>query len=72
LDTELQVVATNFELKYEDGKEDKVVWKILSEMEQITVCPMETEQASNQLPDKPFTQDITWDKDPNKVDYNTI
>ena len=43
LDPDLQAVASNFELKYEDGNEDKVVWKILSEMEQITVCPMETE-----------------------------
>ena len=72
LDTELQAVATNFELKYGDGEEDKVVWKILSETEQITVCPMATEQASTPLPDNPFTQDIPWDKDPNKVDYNTI
>ena len=36
------------------------------------MCPMATEQASTPLPDKPFTEDIPWDKDPNKVDHNTI
>ncbi len=72
LDTELQALATNFKLKYGDGDNDELMWKILSETEQITVCPMETEQASNPIPDKPFTDDIPWDKDPNKVDYNTI
>ena len=59
-------------MKYGDGDEDKVVWKILSKTEQITVCPIEIEQASKLLHDKPFTDDIPWDKDPNKVDYNTV
>ena len=57
---------------YEDGVEDNVVWKILSEMEQITVCPMATEGATILDTDKAFTNDISRDKDPNQVDYNTI
>ena len=52
LDTELQALATNFKLKYGDGDNDELMWKILSETEQITVCPMETEQASNPIPDR--------------------
>ena len=71
LDTELQALATNFKLKYGDGNEDKVVWN-LSKVEKITVCPIKTEQTSNTLLDKQFTDDIQRDKDPNKVDYNTI
>ena len=72
LDAELQATTMNIELKYVDGDKDKVVWKILSKVEQITVCPMETEQASKSLSDKPFTDNIPWEKDPNQVDYNTI
>ena len=45
LDTDLQAAASHFELKYGEGEEEKVVWKILSEKEQVTVCPMEDAMA---------------------------
>jgi hypothetical protein len=81
LEIDLQTMACNFELKYGDGDEDGIVWKIPSETQQITLCPMEKEQASRDqslpgdtsLPgDDPCNHDITWDKDLNKVDYNSI
>ena len=48
LESCLQAIASNFELKYGDGNEDKIIWKVLSEKEQITVCPMEDERASKE------------------------
>ena len=57
-DSGLQAVASNFELKHGEDDEDKSVWKIMSEAEQITVCQMEEEHASKDgmLPsdDTPF------------------
>jgi hypothetical protein len=72
LEPETQALSTNFELIYGDGVEAKVVCKILLETEQITVCLMATERATMLDTDKPFTNDIPWDKDPNQVDYDTI
>lgn len=75
LETDLQVMASNFELKYGEGNESRIGWKILSLNEQITICPMEEEQASTEKIlsslDIPFTDAIPWDKDPNYVDYNS-
>ena len=45
LETDLQAAASNFELRFGEGDEEKVVWKILSEREQITVCLMEDAMA---------------------------
>ena len=45
LDMDLQAAASHFELKNGKGEEEKVVWKILSEKEQITVCLMEDTMA---------------------------
>lgn len=76
LETDLQAEASNFELKYGDDDKDRIVWKILTETKQITVCPMENKQASIDQTltseDTPFTDDIPWDKDPYNVDYNSI
>jgi hypothetical protein len=79
LDTDLQAAARHFELQYGEGEDEKVVWKILSEKEQITVCPMEEALAGDSagdgcspLEDSPFLDDIPWDKNPNNVDYNSV
>jgi len=79
LDTDLQGAASNFEFRYGEGDEKKVVWKILSEKEQITVCPMEDAMAEasaaedrTPLDDSPFLDDIQWDKNPNNVGYNSV
>ena len=65
LESGLQAVASNFELKYGDGNGRKIVWKILAEKEQKTVCPMEDERAStkgmNPSDESPFLDDIPWD-----------
>ena len=76
LESCLQAIASNFELKYGDGNKDKIIWKVLSEKEQITVCPMEEERASKEgtIPsdESPFLEDIPWDRNPSNVDYNSI
>ena len=48
LESGFQAVASYFELKYGDSDEDNIEWKILAQKEQITVCPMENEQASKE------------------------
>ncbi len=67
LSTEMQAIARSFTFKY--GKEDdnKIEWRILSETEQITVCPMEGK--SDQ---EVFHEDISWNSDPKEVDYNAV
>lgn len=67
LSTEMQAIARSFTCKY--GKEDnnKIEWRILSETEQITVCPME-----GTLDQELFHEDISWSSDSKEVDYNSI
>jgi hypothetical protein len=75
LESGLQAMASSFEMTYGDGSDDKIIWRVLSEKEQITVCPMEEEQASNeelQSNKSPFLKDIPWDRNPSNVDYNSI
>ena len=64
---------------YGKGVEDKIVWKILSEKEQVTVCPMEDAMTDGQASkdrapsvESPFLDDIPWDKNPTNVDYNSF
>jgi hypothetical protein len=78
-ESDLQAVASNFELIYGEDVEEKIVWKILSETEQINVCPMEDAMADDQASQdgvpsdqSPFFDDIPWDKNPTNVDYNSV
>ena len=71
----MQAVASNYELIYGKDVEDKIVWKILSEKEQVTVCPrkdamMDGQASQNGVPsdESPFLDDIPWDKNPTNVD----
>jgi hypothetical protein len=48
LESDLHAVASNFELIYGEDVEEKIVWKILSEKEQITVYVMEDVMADGQ------------------------
>ena len=75
----MQAVASNFELIYGEGVEERIVWKILSEKEQITVCPMEDAMADGQASQdgvpsdqSPFLDNIPWDKNPTNVNYNYV
>ena len=75
----MQAFASNFELIYGEDVEEKIVWKILSEKEQITVCPMEDAMADGQASQdgvpsdqSPFFDDIPWHKNPTNVDYNSV
>ena len=77
LESDLQAVASNFELIYGKDVEDKIVWKILKE--QVTVCSMEDAMADGQASqdgvpsdESPFLYDIPWDKNPTNVYYNSV
>jgi hypothetical protein len=67
LSLEMQAIARSFTFKYGKEDENKIEWRILSEAEQITVCPME-----GKSDDEVFHEDIPWSSDPNEVDYNTV
>jgi hypothetical protein len=61
LSTEMQAIARSFTFKY------GIELRILSETEQITVCPMEG-KSDEEL----FHEDICWNSDPMDVDYNVV
>ena len=71
MESGLQAIASNFELKYGDGNKDKIVWKVLSEKKQITVCPMEDERASKEgaIPsdESLLLEYIPWNRNPSNV-----
>ncbi len=79
MESDLQAVARNFELIYDKDVEDKIMWKILSEKEQVTVCPTEDAMVDGQASqdgvpsdESPILDDIPWDKNPTNVDYNSV
>ncbi len=47
---EVQAAVSSFQLKYGKGDDDRIDWRILSETEQITVCPMEESNAATKSP----------------------
>jgi hypothetical protein len=68
LSTEMQAIAKSFTFKYGKEEEDKIEWRILSESEQITVCPMEGREDDGEV----FQETIPWNSDPMEVDYNAV
>ena len=79
LESDFQSVASNFELIYGKYVEDKIVWKIMSEKEQVTVCLMEDAMAGgrasqDRMPSDEFLflDGTPWDKTPTNVDYNSV
>jgi hypothetical protein len=59
-----------FILKYGKEAGDTIKWHILGEMEQITVCPMETNEELKAT--EVLKKDIPWNADPSKYDYSKI
>ena len=47
---EVQAAASSFQLKYGKGDDDRIDWRIMSETEQITLCPMEESNAATKSP----------------------
>jgi hypothetical protein len=48
LESGLQAMASSFEMTYGDGSDDKIIWRVLSEKEQITVKSVEGTSAGRQ------------------------
>ena len=71
LPVENQAIASEFVLKYGQEEESVIRWRILSEEEQITECPMERERSS-MAEVQAVHERIPWDPDPCKVDYNRV
>ena len=68
LSPEAQATAKNFVYRYGPEDKDKITWTILADYEQITTDAMtHPEDAMT-----PIKEDIPWDPDPTKVDYNGI
>ena len=58
-------------MKYGHDNDSAICWCILSEEEQNTECPMEREWVNmNEV--EAICQEIPWDADPAKVDYNCV
>lgn len=70
LPTEIQKEEKEFILKYGKDDGDVIHWQILGEMEQITECPMEANEALKDI--GVLKKDIPWDPDPSKVNYSSI
>ena len=67
ISTEMQAIAKSFTIKYGKEEDGKIEWRILSETEQITVCPMECNEDSTVS-----HEDIPCNSDPCEVDYNSM
>ena len=68
----MQAVARSFTFKYGKEEQDKIEWRILSESEQITVCPMEGRTNVSEVNAKPIVRitgpdgSIHYPKEPGK------
>ncbi len=71
LPLENQAIASEFVLKYGQDEDSVICWRILSEEEQITECPMERERV-NITEIERIREMIPWDPDPCTVDYNRV
>ncbi len=75
---DVRAVAEIFIFKYGQKDEEKIIWTILNDSQQVTECPIETGKAMESPKEEtstidPFMKvDITWKAKPEEVDYNSI
>ena len=75
---DVRAVAEIFIFKYGQEDEEKIIWTILNDSQQVTECQMEAEKAvespeEDTATSDPFMKvDITWKAKPEEVDYNPI
>ena len=67
LPLENQAITSEFVLKYGQDEDSVICWRILSEEDQITECPIERERVSMTEIER-IREAIAWDSDPCKVD----
>jgi hypothetical protein len=76
LDPKLQATAKSFTYQFGKEDKDKIIWTILLPEEQITECPLDalhaTEEEADDNKDPVLKDELPWDPNPSKVDYNKL